>query len=118
MEPIQPLLASTIAALVRPAPMSAEKLNFVWRAAVGPAVARATSVRITSERVLEVLPEDDRWSDEVERSADVVLARVRDLLGADAVERMVVRRKAPKTPRSRRYWTRTGTPPPGEGEHS
>jgi len=106
MEPIQPLLARTVAALVRPAPMSPEKLLFAWRAAVGPAVARATKVRITPERALEVHPDDDRWCGEIERSAAVIVARLQEMLGSEHVDRLLVHRRTPKKQAGRRSWAR------------
>jgi len=46
MQPIQTLLSDAVARLVRPAPLSPAKLAFAWRATVGPAVSRATRVRL------------------------------------------------------------------------
>jgi hypothetical protein len=111
MEPVQSLMSSALARLVRPAPLSPEKVAFAWRASVGPAVSRVTRVRLTGLfGVLEVVVDDDRFGDELARSASLVLSRLQDLLGADAVGRIELKR--PGRPPARRR--RTG-PRPGAG---
>jgi predicted nucleic acid-binding Zn ribbon protein len=95
MEPIQSLLSAAVARMVRPAPLSVEKVLFAWRVSVGTAVARVTRVRLTGDRVLEVELDDGRFGDELSRSAPVILRKVQDLLGADAVDRVAIRRPDP-----------------------
>lgn len=102
MEPVQSLMSSAIARLVRPAPLSPEKVLFAWRAAVGPSVSRATRVRLASHGVLDVIVEDDRFGDELARSAPMVLGRLQDLLGADTVRRLEVKRPGKPAGRRRR----------------
>ena len=91
MEPIQSLLPAAVASLVRPAPLSPEKVLFAWRVAVGPAVARVTRVRLGADRALEVSLDDPRFAPELVRSASIVLGRLQELLGQDAVRRLAVR---------------------------
>ena len=55
MEPVHTLISGAVARLVRPAPLSAEKVLFAWRATVGPAVARVTRVRFAGLGVIEVI---------------------------------------------------------------
>ena len=93
-------MSGAVARLVRPAPLSPEKVLFAWRAAVGPAVARATRVRFAGLGVIEVMVDDDRFGDELARSAPMVLNRLQDLLGADTAGRLDVKR--PGKPASRR----------------
>jgi hypothetical protein len=101
MEPVQSLMSSAVARLLRPAPLTPEKVAFAWRAAVGPAVSRATRVRLTGLfGVLEVVVDDDRFGDELTRAAPLVLSRLQELLGADAVCRMEIKR--PGRPPARR----------------
>ncbi|MFO7695297.1 MAG: DciA family protein [Vicinamibacterales bacterium] len=95
-------MSSAIARLVRPAPLSPEKVLFAWRAAVGPSVSRATRVRLASHGVLDVIVEDDRFGDELARSAPMVLGRLQDLLGADTVRRLEVKRPGKPAGRRRR----------------
>jgi hypothetical protein len=100
MEPVQSLISAAVACVVRPAPLSPEKVLFAWRASVGPAVSRVTRVRLAGAGVLEVVVDDDRFGDELARSAPVVLNRVQALLGADTVGRLELRR--PERPAGRR----------------
>jgi len=108
MQPVQSLMSAAVARLVRPAPLSPEKIAFAWRAAVGPAVSRVTRVRLTGLfGVLEATVDDDRFGDELARSAPLVLRRLQELLGADTVGRLELKR--PGKPPARRR--RTGTRP-------
>jgi predicted nucleic acid-binding Zn ribbon protein len=77
--------------LLRDAPLSSGKVGFAWRAAVGPAVARATSIRLEGA-VLLVDATTPQWAREVARSAPTILHRLQEWLGAAAVERIEVRR--------------------------
>jgi len=100
MEPVQSLISSVVARVVRPAPFSTEKVLFAWRVAVGPAVSRATRVRLVADGVLEVQVDDDRFGDELARSVPTVLRRVQELLGPETVSRIGLRR--PEKPAGRR----------------
>jgi predicted nucleic acid-binding Zn ribbon protein len=76
--------------LLRLAPLSAGKVDFAWRAAVGPVVERVTAVRLEG-RVLLVDASSKAWAREITRSSPMILGRVRTLLGADTVARITVR---------------------------
>ena len=91
MEPVQSLMSGAVARLVRPAPLSPEKVLFAWRAAVGPSVSRVTRVRLASHGVLDVIVDDDRFGDELARSAPMVLGRLQELLGVETVRRLDVK---------------------------
>jgi hypothetical protein len=107
MEPVQSLMPGVVARLVRPSPMTPEKIAFAWRAAVGPAVSRVTRVRLTGLLgVLEVSVDDDRFGDELARSAPVVLRRLQDLLGPDAICRIELHRPGKPANRRRRGGSR------------
>jgi hypothetical protein len=106
MEPIQSVVSSAVASVVRPAPLSPEKVLFAWRAAVGPAVARVTRVRLAGEGVLDVSLDDHRFADELMRSTPIVLRRLQQLLGAETVDRMSV--QLPESHRVGRRWPRSG----------
>jgi predicted nucleic acid-binding Zn ribbon protein len=85
--PAQACVPETLAALLARQPLTAAKVAFAWRIAVGPALARVTTV----ERVgatLRVRTSDARWSPELERSQAVILARLAAMLGADVVRDM------------------------------
>ena len=102
MESIQPLIPAVVARAVRPAPLTPEKVVFAWRLAVGAALARVTRVRLTADHALEVEVDDARWCEEIERSGDIVLARVQAVLGAEHAGRLLIRKPAGKSPGRRR----------------
>jgi predicted nucleic acid-binding Zn ribbon protein len=81
MEPVQRATAAVVAEILRRAPLSPEKVTFAWRQAVGPAVARVTSVRLTADETLHVVAEDARWQTEIRRSTGLIRARLVALLG-------------------------------------
>ena len=84
MIPVQDFMPSALAAILRKAPLTPEKVAFAWRSAVGPAVDKVTSVDLR-DGVLRVVTRDAVWQREVERSAGVVRARLEALLGPDVV---------------------------------
>lgn len=103
MKPIQPIMSEVVARLVRPAPLSPEKVLFAWRMAVGPMLARVTLVRLRSDGCLLVQLQDDRWRPELERAAGVVHERVAAALGADVLREVrLVGEPPPRTARTRR----------------
>jgi predicted nucleic acid-binding Zn ribbon protein len=87
--PVQQLVPDALAALLRQAPLSEEKVAFAWRAAVGPAIAATTSIAL-HDGVLHVRAKDAAWQRELERSARLVRARLDALLGAGVVRRIDV----------------------------
>jgi hypothetical protein len=91
MRAISHVIPSALLTLLRDAPLSNGKVGFAWRAAVGPAVERATQVKL-EQRVLIVETSSPQWSREIMRSSPVILKRLQEFLGADAVERIEVRR--------------------------
>ena len=91
MRPLQHAIPGALLTLLRDAPLSDGKVGFAWRAAVGPALQRATHVKLEGN-VLLVDTASAQWSREVKRSSPVILRRLQELLGADAVSRIEVRR--------------------------
>ena len=84
MIPVQDVIPDTLAQILRMAPLTPEKVAFAWRAAVGPAVAKATTVALR-EHVLHVHAKGAPWGREIERNAALVRARLDALLGAGLV---------------------------------
>jgi predicted nucleic acid-binding Zn ribbon protein len=84
MVPVREVIPRALAALIREAPLTPEKVVFAWRNAVGPAVARATEVELR-DGVLYVRARDAAWRREIERSAALVRSRLQSLLGDEAV---------------------------------
>jgi Dna[CI] antecedent, DciA len=84
MLPLQQLMPGALAAVLRKAPLTPEKVAFAWRTAVGPAVDRVTSIELRG-RVLHVRAKDAAWQREVERSAALIRTRLCALLGDNIV---------------------------------
>jgi hypothetical protein len=84
MIPVHRFMPAALAEILRRAPLSEEKVQFAWRAAVGPTVHRATTIELR-DRVLYVRPKDASWGREIERSAALIRARLDSLLGAGTV---------------------------------
>lgn len=91
MKALAHVVPSAILQLLRDAPMSSGKVGFAWRAAVGPALDRATHVRLEG-RVLVVDANGPQWAQAVTRSSPLILQRLQQFLGTEAVERIEVRR--------------------------
>jgi hypothetical protein len=80
---------SVLAEMLAKQPMTAGKLQFAWRAAVGPALARAATLDWREGRVV-VHMSSPEWTREIKRSKPMILQRLRMLLGQDAVKRLEV----------------------------
>jgi predicted nucleic acid-binding Zn ribbon protein len=80
VEGLQDLMTGVLPRLLRQAPLTPEKVQFAWRSAVGPQIARATRVELRDGRLL-VSAEDERWAREVERAAHLILPKLRAILG-------------------------------------
>jgi predicted nucleic acid-binding Zn ribbon protein len=90
MKPLSHAVPAALAHLLRGAPLSDGKVTFAWRAAVGPALERATAVKLEGD-VLIVETSSAQWSREIRRSSGVILARLKALLGDDAVTSIHIR---------------------------
>jgi hypothetical protein len=77
---MQRFMPDVLAALLRKAPLSDEKIAFAWRTSVGPAVAHVTTIELRG-RVLHVRTRDATWQREIERSMGIVRSRMEALLG-------------------------------------
>ena len=89
MQPFQSFATGVIAQVIRRQPASPARTRFAWTVAAGPAMARAATVDARSG-TLFITPKDARWSREIARSCDVILPRLQQLLGADAVARITI----------------------------
>ena len=83
------VLPPVLAAAVRQAPLTPEKVTFAWRAAGGAAIARVTEVSLT-DGVLAVSSADLRWAREVHRIRHELLAQLELWLGTGVVTRIDV----------------------------
>jgi len=87
--PVNRVMPDALAALLRRAPLTPEKVAFSWRTAVGPAVDKVTSIQLHNG-VLYVKARDAAWQREVERSAALIRSRLDGLLGDRVVRRIEV----------------------------
>jgi hypothetical protein len=90
MRPLSQALSGALAELLRDVPTCDGKVDVAWKAAVGSAVERVSSVRL-DHGILFVDVPDSNWDREIARSAPVILARMRALLGRDAVSALQIR---------------------------
>ena len=81
-------MPAVVAEIVRKAPLCDEKVAFAWRLAVGPAVAKATTVRLASNGTLHVSAESQAWSDAIGKSLGLIRSRLAHFLGDEAVKRI------------------------------
>ena len=93
MRPLTSALPGALTELLRGTPLSPGKVSFAWRAAVGPAVERGTSVRL-EHGTLIVDAATRQWAHEVRRSSAIILTRLQNFLGQDAVSAISVRERA------------------------
>jgi len=68
-------------------------VSFAWRAAVGPAVERETSVRLEGATLI-VDAANRQWAREIRRSSSIILKRLQNFLGPDVVSEIFVRDRA------------------------
>jgi predicted nucleic acid-binding Zn ribbon protein len=88
MRAIQSFSTQVLAELIRRQPASKERTRLAWQLAVGPALARVTTVDLR-EGVLAVRCADQRWIPELTRARDVILARIQQVLGSE-VKRLAI----------------------------
>jgi hypothetical protein len=82
--PLQSFSHRVLAEAIRRQPPSKARTAFAWQLAVGMAVARATSID-QQGGTLTVHAADPRWTVEIERARGVILSRLQQLLGPDAI---------------------------------
>ena len=90
MQPISHVVPRALAELLRDAKMSPGKIEFAWKAAVGPAIDRGTAVRLEHQTLL-VDAKTAAWGREVTRSSRLILKRLDALLGPGVIRELIVR---------------------------
>jgi predicted nucleic acid-binding Zn ribbon protein len=88
MVPAHTAIPRVLAEVLRKAPLCPEKVDFAWRAAVGPALARITKVSLAADGVLHVASSEPHWTTEVRRSSKLIMARLDGLLGVGTVKKI------------------------------
>ena len=82
------VLPGVVAEVVRKAPLSDAKVVFAWRLAVGPALAKATTVRLGGDGTLYVSAESKAWLDSVRASVGMIRSRLAHYLGDETIKRI------------------------------
>ena len=80
-------MPAVVADVIRKAPLTDDKVAFAWRLAVGPAVDKATTVRLDANGTLYVTAQR-AWLDGVRQSVGLIRSRLAHFLGEDAVKRI------------------------------
>ena len=87
--------AAALGMLLRDQPITPGKVSLAWRASVGLAVDRVTSVALDSEGALSVTATDPHWARELNRSRPLIAARLGRLLGDGVVKRIEITSRTP-----------------------
>ena len=90
MRAISHIVPAALMELLRTMPLSDGKVTFAWKAAVGPALERATAVKLEAGTLI-VETTGAQWTREVKRSSGVIMTRLKTLLGDSTVQRIEVR---------------------------
>jgi predicted nucleic acid-binding Zn ribbon protein len=90
MRSIGTFASGVVASVIRRQPPSAARTSFAWQLAVGPALARMTSVEMDGT-TLRVRSADPRWLKEIDRARAVILPKLQDLLGESTVTKISAR---------------------------
>jgi predicted nucleic acid-binding Zn ribbon protein len=90
MKALSQTIPGALLHLLQTMPLSDGKVTFAWQTAVGPALHRATSVKL-EDGTLIVETTSLQWRREILRSSKVILGRLQEFLGKDAVTQIVVR---------------------------
>ena len=85
MQAFQSFAPAVLAEIIRRQPDSKERTDFAWSVAVGPALARVTTVELRNHNII-VCARDVQWARELERARDTILPRLQLLLGRDTVK--------------------------------
>ena len=95
MLPLQSFSHGVLAEVIRRQPPSEGRTRLAWQMAVGPAIARVTTVELANGD-LRVRCADPRWRTELTRARPLVLERLQRILGAD-VARITVEESSTRT---------------------
>ena len=90
MKALSDAIPGALLHLLQTMPLSDGKVTFAWKAAVGPALQRATDVKLV-DGTLIVETTSLQWRREIARSNAVILKRLQEFLGKEAVTSITVR---------------------------
>ena len=81
-------MPAVLADVIRKAPLTDEKVQFAWRLAVGPALDKATTVRLAANGTLYVKAEAPAWNDAIGKSLGIIRSRLAHFLGETTINRI------------------------------
>ncbi|MEQ1868409.1 MAG: DUF721 domain-containing protein [Vicinamibacterales bacterium] len=90
MQPLSQAIPKVLTELLRSTPHSPGKVEFAWKAVVGPAMGRMTRVRLEGHLLL-IEGDTPSWTQEVRRSSGLIIRRLNAMLGADTVQEISIR---------------------------
>ena len=90
MRAIQTFSGGVLADIIRRQPPSRGRTQLAWQLAVGPALARTTSIEMEGT-TLRVSSTDPRWLKEIERARPAILPKLQHLLGPDHITKITTR---------------------------
>ena len=89
MQALQSFAPAVLAEIIRRQPASRQRTEFAWSVAVGPALARVTTVELRNHNLI-VCARDVQWARELERARDTILPRLQLLLGRETVKGLYI----------------------------
>jgi predicted nucleic acid-binding Zn ribbon protein len=89
VQPLQSFAPAVLADIIRRQPASQQRTDFAWSVAVGPALARVTTVELRNHNMI-VCARDVQWARELERARDTILPRLQMLLGRETVKGLYI----------------------------
>src|SRR5262245_52757594 len=90
MLPLGTAIPGAITELLGKTPMSPGKVEFAWKAAVGPAFAKVSSVHLEGTELV-IDPATTHWAQEIRRASPLILRRLQSIVGAGAVTKLAIR---------------------------
>ena len=82
------VMPAVVGEVVRKAPLTDEKVAFAWRLAVGPALGKATRVRLAADGTLYVTADAPAWHDSIRASIGMIRSRLAHYLGENTIKRI------------------------------
>lgn len=84
-------MPGVLAEVIRKGPMCDEKVTLAWRLAVGPQIAKVTTVRLVPDGTLHIKTDSQAWINAVRKSTSLIQIRMGDLLGENLVKKLEFR---------------------------
>ena len=84
-------MPGVLAEVIRKGPMCDETVTLAWRLAVGPQIAKVTTVRLVPDGTLHIKTDSQAWIDAVRKSTSLIQIRMGDLLGENLVKKLEFR---------------------------